>query len=768
MFSELLLNLYHPNHEIRINAEKMIIEIRDTNQNTYYDEIKKILSLSEVDTRILHAAIVLLGQSIHMNSNDSFNPHFFEELSTLILPKIDPFRSNIAHTASILLGEVLGYLVRDKCHPHIIQHLIDLFNNAPNNDFIHYYLITLKTLLESSDLEKTHSTIVFNLLLHLFQNPETADDALETICAMTEEIQEAATEESKQFFIQQLLERTNQTEHKKSCYKCWTKLMKNAFNFILPCSNIIMKIAFNDISVSNDHEILIESILFLKSIIKYQKRTQTQIINFTFFDELLIPLIRVFSLIENENILDANESQNPHLVAQDTLSLLISIFSDHSSKVIIPIIISFSQQNSITALELSLFFLSMIIIYSTNIPSNEDILNLICNTLNHQNVRIRFSSIRTLNVFLKRIKNEIEEIFFALNAFPLLMNLFSANDHPIILRKAVHSLTRLAVFETIPINNVYHLFFSIINTHTDELVVSDTMNCFPKIIKKRNMNENMLIIEPTIQLLNAPLISPRLSTFFEEIQCIFTTLIDEVTIAALDYLPVAFSFLIQYENPCILLGLAEMAKVFGQDYIQENYIQTTIELLFGFITCNFSDSDSMFYCCCAITIFSKMPWFQPFVQKTTELLFNVFESHNLIAIVGLSAIYDNYYQYLIPFNTKFIEVATQAFLEVVKGEENQDEEIIIGCIEIVQTCYENTQKPEILNVIFNILNEIVLMEEPSPNVIFNTINMIKTVDVELLQDLNQNSNIISNLMTLAREYDLEDIFDDFLSVFNNI
>lgn len=479
MFSDLLLNLLDPDEQIRIPAEQTIIQLRDENPEQYIQELINVIipSFDEqnlIQLKIQHASIVLLGQIItHPDyiKNFDIDSSFFEQLSTLLLPKMNSENYDISYSSAVLFGESLGFLIRDQSHPGTFLQLIEILqsdinsitmNNPSEEDLrsLQFLLISVTSFINSTPLNDEQIISLFHALYQLFQTDYLTNEVLQAISSMTEEItnvfnqyssflttESAQNNEYQSYvdllfeFFNQLLEKTSTNEaNKASFYNFFRLFFKHvSFSFFYDNLGKVLEIAYSDISTSMNESILLSSIHFLRTVLRREKKMKTTIgtnfppfFNSSHFNLFIMPLIRVFSILpdDEDNLdLDYIEYWNPHTASQEMIAQFVDFFNEYSPKVLIPLISCLSSENcdpersimtkfsffendfemdSFIAIETSLFLLCLIIQFSTNLPPTDFIITFIGTTLSSPSTRIRFASIRALNCYLKRELNTIE------------------------------------------------------------------------------------------------------------------------------------------------------------------------------------------------------------------------------------------------------------------------------------------------------------------------------------------------------------------------
>lgn len=837
MFYDLLHDLFNVNEQIRSNAEKAIIQLRETKTDQYIEELIKIISSNSADLsddqRLIHpkiqqASVVLLGQTItHPDylKNSNIDPSFFEQLSTLLFPILDSDDFNLAHSSAILLGESLGVLICDKKHPEIIPNLTNAIRSSisTNNKNVHFLLISVISLIKYADLEIDQTILLFQFLFQIFQINELSNEVIQAITAMAKEIADAFNHITKlsttiqindeyNSFITTLMQFFNQLlqiiviveENKATCYNCFRKFFKYfSLSFFHENLDKVLKIAASDISTSTNESVLLSSIHFLKTaLVRELKIGRISFFNFSHFDTFLMPLIRVFSMIsddDQQNLdFDLVEYETPHYTACDMIQKFVNAFPEHASNILAPLIVNLStlstssekfsftylgmvvEMNSNISIETSLFLLSLVSNYSTNLPTSDFVIPFIGSTLSSPSIRIRFASVRALKYYLssKIIKsNDDSEAIEANKKLALILPELIKHvlgEHPIISRYSIRAISKFSFLPSylniFPCEIIFPLFLKVIETQNDILLIEDTFKYLEKIIndENREIKEVAALIEPVIQLLTASNQGNSNSFINENLRYLITQIVQKVTIGALPYYDTIYSLLLDHIEPQYLIYLASFSNIFANDYPQS--FQNTFEIAVKFLI----DSDNIvddhilrnevvFYCCYSLAILSKSEIFSINVQKTTSLLLNLLskDNSNLNILIALSQFCLYHRDQMAEIMPTLLQIVSQININVLieKNENEIDEnidfnDIASSCIQIITSCYEVASNDQgVISTVLNLLMSIQFFDKFSENVLQAIINLLLSLENDLFQEIENKTKVIVNLVKESKKFE---------------
>lgn len=860
MFSDLLNNLFNEDEQIRTSAEHLLIQFKDENPDQYVQELINIIAETQdgqniIEPKIQQASVVFLGQIITSGCdtlNEKFNSSFFEELLTLLIPKMNSENYNLAYSSAVLFGESLSFLIRE--NNEAFSRLIELLNSEiefislgtteiVNLNFLLVSIISFLNSNNSPDLETDQTISLFQALHQLYGSSDLTNEILQAISAMIEDITDtfnqysqrlsssnSAADECQPFisalfdFFSQLLEKASTSEENKvSCYNFFRLFFKYvSISFFNENISKVLELVISDISSSTDESVLISSIHFLKTTLRreYKLKNQSQI-QFTpyyksnHFDSFLMPLIRVYAMIpQNETYLDSDyaEYQTPHLSAQEMISIFVRTFPEHSSKILIPLIICLSPENcnleestptsfslfesefeldSFIAIETSLFLLCLIIEFSTNLPSYDFIISFIGSTLSSPSVRIRCASFRALNSYLKHglgqiqsdeiekieeedeILSELNDIYTKLSSLAPEIIKHIVDDHPII---SCYSMRAICKYSGFPIQYdafsseiILPLFLEVIENHNNYDVIGDAFKYLEKIIHNRKIEEVFTLIEPVIQLLGNSNHQENNIDYNESLRALIVVIVEQVTVAALPYYEVIYSLLIDHIEPQFLICLSTFSKIFDHDFPQN--FQNTFELIFNFL----SDTDQLdddrplqnkivSDCCFSILIISKSDLFTENSQKTASLLLNLLSKNNsnLNLLIGISALclyqrneikefLPTFYQIISQIN--IIDLAENRInVESNEIDDNIDlDNIVSSYVNILMACYKiEPNDQDIINLVVNTLQSIVSIGHKVPTLLEMAFDLILFLNRPFLLEIE---NIASELIKVSNDFD---------------
>lgn len=861
MFSDLLNNLFNDDEQIRTSAEHLLIQFKDENPDQYVQELINIIAETQdgqntIEPRIQQASVVFLGQIITSSCdtvNEKFGSSFFEELITLLLPKMNSENYNLAYSSAVLFGESLSFLIRE--NNEAFSRLIELLNSEIESISLgtteivnlNFFLVSIISFLNSDnspDLETDQTISLFQALYQLYGISDLTNEVLQAISAMIEEITDTfnqysqrlsssnlAADECQPFinalfdFFNQLLEKASiSEENKASCYNFFRLFFKYvSISFFNENISKVLELVISDISSSTDESVLISSIHFLKTTLRreYKLKNQSQI-QFTpyykseHFDSFLMPLIRVYAMIpQNETYLDSDyaEYQTPHLSAQEMISIFVSTFPDHSSKILIPLIICLSPENcnieeptptsfslfesefeldSFIAIETSLFLLCLIIQFSTNLPSYDFIISFIGSTLSSPSVRIRCASFRALNSYLKhglgqiqsdeieKLNEEEDEILSELNDIYKKLSILApeiikhiVDDHPII---SYYSMRAISKYSGFPIEYdafsseiIFPLFLEVIENSNNYDVIGDAFKYLKKIIRNRKIEEVFTLIEPVIQLLGNSNHNENNIDYNESLRALIVVIVEQVTVAALPYYEVIYSLLIDHIEPQFLIFLSTFSKIYDHDFPQN--FQNTFELIFNFL----ADTDTLdddrplqnkivSDCCFSILVISKSDLFTENSQKTASLLLNLLSKNNsnLNLLIGISALCLYQRNEIKEFLPTFYQIISQ--INIIDLAENRiniesneiDDNIVLdnivsSYVNILMACYYiEPNDQDIINLVVNTLQSIVSIGHKIPTLLEMAFDLILFLNRPFLLEIE---NIASELIKVSNDFD---------------
>lgn len=858
MFSDLLENLFSSDEQIITSTGQLIAQFRDENPDQYIQELINIISeesneQNSIQPKIQQASIVLLRQVITSTTDDEkFTSSFFEQLMTLLLPKMSSENYNLAHSSAVLFGESLSFLVRDKNHSDAFSQLIETLNseintvssNTENPELknLKFLLISIKSFAESTDLETDQIIPLFQALHQLYQTDYLTNEVLQAIIAMIDEIadtfnqfsqllssQNSENNECKLFidqlfsFFSQLLEKASINEgNKVVCYDFFRLFFKNVtYSFFHENINKVLELVMSDISTSTNESVLLSSIHFLKTTIrrewKMKNRSHIQFspfYNFSHFDSFIMPLIRVFAMIPDDDTnLDSDyiEYQNPHIAAQEMISIFVYTFPEHSSKILIPLIQCLSpencnleesikttfscfdaqfEMNSFIAIETSLFLLCLITQFSTNLPSYDFIISFIGMTLSSSSVRIRFASVRALDSYFNHCfgknqstndetekddedSNELSDIKKALALLVPEILKHVIDEHPIISCYSMKLISKYSSFspkyDAFPSEIIFPLFLKVIESHSDLNVIDDAFNYLEKIIKNRKMEEVFALIEPVIQLLGDSNQQESNSDYNESLRALIIVILQEVTVAALPYYEVIYSLLVDHIEPHLLNYLSIISILFDRDF--PHNFQQTFEIIFEFLSNSETVTEDrplrnkiVSECCFSILIIAKSDLFEENIEKTSSLLLSLLskDNSNLNTLIGISAICLYQGEKIKETLPTFYQIVSQINIielsENLCNEESNEiddninfDDIVSSCVNILMACYKvEKNNQEITKLIIDTLQSIISIGHKIPTLLEMAFDLILYLDNSLFTEIE---DIATDLIKVSTEFD---------------
>lgn len=758
MLETILRNALDQNESVRVSCERQIKSLYETNSYQFIDSLTSLFeNFIEIDERALNTGLVLMHQILNNTRID----HIQLERIRAACEKIILFNSNnCIRGACFLYGTVLGILIRSGNYPDIIK---EVWCHDDNILGLKNLLLSLRVMLEKTVLDKSQAQFLFCKVFNLLDNEELIEEAIEIMCTMSENILEGIPSELKKYFLEKILFLTNTNKFNVFALKLWHSIAKNAFSLLKEVIDPLLIILQNYINESENELTIMWSLMVTKTIVNHQIKCNDFFLNYQSFDFFFQPLIRIISLIPSDQP-NSDEDWNLHLAGISTLTVFSYAFPSHSSILFLPVIEKFSQSNDQIQLEISLLLLYLLM-FTEKFQEYKSVIQFLHKCISNPSVRVRNITLKIIEYLSE--KNICLEDFISF--IPQFIELL--NDHQLNVVLILSIFGELSKCQGFPIVQTCQIFFQLFHS-SNFLITSAAFNYIFSVLEPiENVGSVMILINPTIELMKESFLNQKLYSFQDEIFNLMNSILEKVTIGALDYLPIIYELYTKSIQSYCLIPICCLVKYFTNEL--QAYLPEIISALETFLTESSDDDDISIYCSC-LSILSVAPTIKPFLGSIVNRLIDISKCVNqsiLCDIISTINIFCKIYPEIL---SSFIHLLTNILFEeekIIKEKtiniDSSMENWIDLIVFLLKNKVENSDKCG-----FSFLLMIHQKDIDSFEVIeacYNLIVYLVKNDAKSVIDFETQTNVIQWVLTQALQYEtLHDEVSDFIDYFFQI
>lgn len=451
-----ILQKYSQNLTDIREEESFLLNLKNSDVKEYVNQLFSVLKSGDSNVYPIKLALILLYEPVEsINSVEYFD--FLEELTKVTLLLVYNEDEGVSHSASVLFALALGKCIQISEQKDALSQLLNALSNAPNTQITKNLINSLNYMANTHVFDDNSIvTSVFDCLFKLANDKDLASSIINLLSSLEVGIDLSLSDNGIFYNLEYLIvEYIKDIDLKKYVYCFFCNIFDKCFIFCKKLIKSVLEFVIYDLSNYDDEDGLKYICLLLSKIGDYQ-RSNSLILDHTFYDSVIGPLIQ----IRHKYIAKSFDELDMFTVfdeASNAIEMLSESYEVHAYQMLL------LHLPNIICINNTLFIMRVIISVSSDICLH--FFSFIVENVSISRGMVRYEGLRSLLSFLRdlRCKNiNMEEVdlsqIFGLVA--TLQGIFDSDENDINKCLVVESLFELCYYKNSAVIDIFTFLLS--------------------------------------------------------------------------------------------------------------------------------------------------------------------------------------------------------------------------------------------------------------------------------------------------------------------
>ena len=736
-------------------AVDAIMALKSENLGAFLTELLEVAKKREPES--LHLAIVLITSCLNENEQRTMPVEYYEAVCQAGIELMRHEKDEVAYAAAMMFGISACFLLRDNTHLNLIEWLRECLAVADAESFVHNVLKAIKEILKTVMIESSAVNLLVSECMRHLSNPRYCLDVLEIVAEMEDTFVERTTAEVRAGFIETLMQLSQVSELKKTCYDCWSVLISSCPNECRPVLERVCLLVAHDLHAQSDTAVLFSCLRCVETLFVMRLQIQQDFFDFQVFDCLFEPIVAVMGSISID-VPDEPDAWEPYIAAFSCLAIMTKTFPVHACDVLLATMLKSWQSPAPVMREICLFFAKLIIKYTEKDINFDLFLNLVSQCVRDMNARVRYRSLAAISMLMKYIENGDE---WQQKVLPeMLVSVKSClQDHPLNVDAAMDAL--VAIYRRVSVNEgeLLPLFFEL-SCSPNDVICASALDHIQEIIA--SMENVTGIIEPAINLMKQSFERHPLRTFQDYLVEILNTLIERAGEPLTPFIEQIWTLLMASGERMKLIPLGAMASHYPSAF--SPYLSRTAQyILEAFQSCE--DETDVLLSCSAIQSLATSE-ICPMSEFASALLAKaateLSDKSRANIIETISILYVNCSSEMVSTFQKALEAVVHVVAGIADGSLKPKSGYFTGCFRLLNFVMSESDdvaaKKEMAALSLSLLQHVTpplvaKWDETQVDVVLDVLLTMASDYLELVLELYHSSPCVTAILTQAEQFE---------------